>query len=186
MTSWGLLLLSERQEALGQEQPWKAEVAAFWETEKVLAPEVQAHRACLRLRLDQRTGNLHTNSESRELETVCWGYRELLCGVRMQRQLKVKGEAGAQKNSLAPQPPHYIGTGTQLLPPEGIWRLCYVTKATIATTKPQLSSAPHQMDSLTEEEICSLQGAGTIYQKIKLCYTQCPAFIRKPLDTQNS
>lgn len=42
------------------------------------------------------------------------------------------------------------------------------------------------MDSLTEEEICSLQGAGTIYQKIKLCYTQCPAFIRKPLDTQNS
>lgn len=45
-------------------------MAAFQETEKVLSPEVQAHRACLRLRLDQRTENLHTNSERREVETV--------------------------------------------------------------------------------------------------------------------
>ena len=59
--------------------------------------------------------------------------------------------------------------------------MCYITKVTIATTKPQLSSAPNQIDNLTEEEICSLQGVGTIYQKIALCYTQCPAFIRKTI-----
>lgn len=76
ITSWVLLLLREEQETLVQDQPWKAEVAAFQEAEKVPPPKAQAHRSCLRLRLDQGTENLHTDSESLEWETVYWGGRE--------------------------------------------------------------------------------------------------------------